>query len=133
VVRRRLWLRYGRWAAALAGCYVAGLVTFALTRPGAPSDAPTANGLPPGVPASVAPPDHPDPRANLPEDVRRWLAEGDRYATEAGDLEAALRSYRLALDAGGDDALVIAPTDNWLLISLKTARLKERTDANRNG
>jgi hypothetical protein len=127
VVRRRYWLRLGRWAVALAGCYLAGLATVWLPRPDAPADRGLGRADVAGAPSVP-----PDPRAGLPEEARRWLAEGDRYVVETGDLESALRCYRQALDAGGGDALAVAPTDNWLLISLKTARWKEQFDANRD-
>lgn len=52
---------------------------------------------------------------------------GDQYL-DFGDMAAAVRCYRRALEAGSTDDLVVDSSDSWLLISMKTARQKERND-----
>jgi hypothetical protein len=52
---------------------------------------------------------------------------GDRYE-KAGDVRAALRCYRLALDNASDADLAVTPSDSYLLMVLKHARQKEKHD-----
>jgi hypothetical protein len=58
---------------------------------------------------------------------------GDRYFEEAGDVQAALRCYRRALDSASADDLAISENDNWLLIELKKARLEGKNHAQSGG
>ncbi len=147
VHRRHQWRRLGL-AAALAAAYLAGLGTMAfrhepgqgppvemVKRPESP--APT---VPPEAPAPYLDPDVPVPvlerlaAAVSPEQRTDYFRRaGDRYLEEDGDLTAAIRCYRKALDAAPPPALAISPNDNWLLMSLKSARLKEKKDAPLDG
>ena len=82
-------------------------------------------------------------RNDPPQLIERWAAltegrrrvelyrrAGDLYYERFADPAAAIRCYRRALDGGtAADLLVQADKDNWLLMSLKVARLKERRDA----
>ncbi len=84
---------------------------------------------------------------NLPARVLERLAElaaddeyramyrraGDRYLTETSDIAAAVRCYGLALKGAPSEALVHADGDNWLIGSLKQARLEEFQHANNGG
>lgn len=146
VVRRRYWLRRGAYAAALAACYVAGLLTTRPDpRPTVPD--PPAEGE---VSRDPVPPRHAaGPRADLPGEAPANVLEqwgplvsadrraslyrraGDRYLAESNDMQAALRCYRNALDAAPED-LDVDATDTWLLMSLKEARSKERRDGKTN-
>jgi hypothetical protein len=88
------------------------------------------------------PPRGPDP--SLPPAVLERLAEladaqgraehfllaGKSYERQ-GDLPAALRCYRQALEPGGVD-LAIAAGDSYLLMVLKNARQKEKRHANKD-
>jgi hypothetical protein len=58
---------------------------------------------------------------------------GDRYFDEENDLESALRCYRRFLAGCAEQDLEISPKDNWLLVTLKTARLEGRRNAKGNG
>ncbi len=61
-----------------------------------------------------------------------YFAVGKRYLEERQDYEAALRCYRQALDAAGQEELAIRPDDNWFVMALKEARQKENNDATVN-
>ncbi len=54
---------------------------------------------------------------------------GDRYLHEFGDLAAAVRCYRSALEIGSAADTTVGPDDSWLLIALKQAKAKEKLDA----
>ncbi len=58
---------------------------------------------------------------------------GDLYWQEAGDVQSALRCYRLALEDGLEENWVISVDDNWLLMALKQAKQKEKSHANADG
>jgi len=89
------------------------------------------------------------PRSPLPEDsalTREWIAfdsadhrgelyrqAGDRYMTEENDPQSALRCFSNALDSGTDEDLAISSEDNWLLMAIKDARLKEKNHAKTGG
>jgi hypothetical protein len=148
--RRRRWLRRARVAVVMAALYGMGVATVAWrSRPAPPleqgvaavpepRDAPREE--PPTPPADVAN----DPyRNDPPQLIERWAAladgrrrvelyrrAGDLYYERLGDHASAIRCYRRALDGGtAEDLVVKADSDNWLLMSLKMARLKERRDA----
>jgi hypothetical protein len=144
VLRRRTWLKRLALAAALAACFAGGFVTSQLTttprtdvqvvtvyresvQPAPPDEAPPA----PTVEVRAA---ALEDRAITTPTARTELFRqaGDTYLKAEGDVQAALRCYRLALDAGSDKDLAVAPEDNWLLISLKEARLREKVDAKAN-
>jgi hypothetical protein len=65
---------------------------------------------------------------DIAEQAASLLRAGDSYL-EADDCDAALRCYRQYLTLAGPEALVIADTDNWLLVALKNARRKEQVHA----
>jgi hypothetical protein len=138
LLRRRRWLRRAGFAAAFAACYLAGMVTWELL----PAQAPDprvivvtgARRLP------VSPPEEAvsrltavvlENRAFDSVEARPELYQlaGDRYLAEFGDLQAALRCYRQALDESSEQDLRVKPEDNWLLIALKKARQKEKQNA----
>jgi hypothetical protein len=147
--RRRRWLRQARVAVVLAAVYGAGMATIAWrTRPAPPAEQGIASI--PGAPESRKQPPAPPPdvdtdpyRNDPPHLIERWAAladgrrrvdlyrrAGDLYYERFGDHAAAIRCYRRALDGGtAADLVVQADKDNWLLMSLKAARLKERRDA----
>jgi hypothetical protein len=58
---------------------------------------------------------------------------GDRYVEEENDLESAIRCYKRFLSQCTHEELEIDPKDNWLLVTLKNARLEERRHAKSNG
>lgn len=145
VLRRRRMLRRAGYALALAGCYVAGILTMSLATP-APAvvqrDRPAPSHTEPVVPAPA-----PEKVARASErpagankrpavaTVRQTRFEklrkaADRALLEQGDMMAAVKLYKKALDVAKPEELAIsAERDNWLLISLKEARLQERQNA----
>jgi len=148
--RRRRCLRRARVAVVLAAVYGAGVATSAwrtrLTLPQQQEivSAPRAPETPPKVQRAPSEDGENDPyRNDPPQLIERWaaLAEGrrrvdlyrragDLYYERFGDHASAIRCYRRALDGGtAADLVVQADKDNWLLMSLKVARLKERRDA----
>ena len=160
VQRRRRSLRRGRRIALLAACYTAGLASMwyraQRREPPAPAAVTDAAQVGPasragpdplrGYPAArlAAPPSDPY-RSDPPERLEKWafVQTGEKRAElyrRAGDgylrrddVQAALRCYRRALDAGSAEDLAIhAEKDSWLLMSLKMARQKERPDARVN-
>jgi hypothetical protein len=147
LLRRRRRLKRLALAAALAACYAAGLATPRLWAPPPAGDAGPRRDPPP-VAERVAPPDRPpEPDSDLgPAELERWAAAvskgeraaflrrlGDRHMRETGDVEAALRCYSGALDAGSEQDQAVAADDNWLLIALKQAREKEKRHAKLGG
>jgi hypothetical protein len=149
VQRRRRWLRSARWAGLLTAFYAAGAASVWWWQRPTPVPVVRRAPEPPGQPSPAPPKSAPaepeaDPyRNDPPQVIERWaaLAEGRRRVTlyrRAGDLyyevygdhAAAIRCYRQALDSGTEaDLAVQADRDNWLLMSIKAARLKERSDA----
>jgi hypothetical protein len=130
--RRRLGRRAG-WAAALAACFAAGLLTMRVLtpRPAAPAE----------VVRQPETPRHDEPAPAL---MKEWQAfdstdrraelyreAGQRYVKEEGDPESALRCYAQALEAGGPAELALRSDDDWLLMTIKNARQKEIRDANK--
>lgn len=148
VLRRRRRLRQCSYAALLATCYLAGIATAyfwphstsipAVADQAAPETLPERPPIPPvSPPPMLAQTPTIDP--NLPAPALEKLGElasaeqraahffmaGDRYE-KAGEMSAALRCYKLALDAGTESDLVVAESDSYLLMALKTARKKEK-------
>jgi len=155
LLRRRRRLRRLALAAALAACYAAGILTVQLLAPR--SEAVEKHEVVQHLPETEKP--KPDSEsAPLPAAVVRneddsaltaldleWKAldsserrpdlfrkAGDRYLEES-DIPSALRCYRSALDFGTEKDWQIATEDNWLFMSLKEAKLKEKRDAKDNG
>jgi hypothetical protein len=145
VIRRRRRLRRAGWAAALAACYVAGLVTMRLATATAPPpqvvQQPTPSAPRPPQPAAASRPTDDggeavamedqavDTRGKPREKRDLYCRAGDRYLHDRGDLPSAVRCYGGALDGASDDDLKISPDDSWLLMALKEAKQKERKHA----
>jgi hypothetical protein len=55
---------------------------------------------------------------------------GDRYLKDYADVASALRCYRQLLDLVPPAKQALEPEDNWLLVSLKQARLSEAPHEN---
>jgi len=64
------------------------------------------------------------------EAAKLYRAAGDRYLTDGGDYEQAVRCYRLYFRHAGDDGTSVSTDDSWLLMSLKTSKRKEKSNAN---
>jgi hypothetical protein len=138
IVRRRLIARRLAAAGALAACLAAAaLVGYILrlnseARREAP---PVVDGprLPEPVIIEVAqePPANPvelewqafDSQKNR---AASYFLAGNKYLEANEDVESALRCYTQALDACTPAELEITPDDNWLVVILKNARLKEK-------
>jgi hypothetical protein len=58
---------------------------------------------------------------------------GDRYLSEENDLASAVRCYKHALDYASPEDRKVSPNDNWLLMSLKNARLEANPNARIDG
>jgi hypothetical protein len=149
VVRsRRRWKRIGL-AAALAGCYLAGMGTMSLLHSGggAQIDRTLADSvgesalalLPNGQIVPLATPS-PQPAALTPsEQLARDSADsrqevnrtpydrlreaGDRLLGERNDIVAAAKTYRQALEvASAEERNLSVDHDNWLLMAIKNDR-----------
>lgn len=152
VVRRRRVIRRLGLAAGLAGCYLAGIVTVwgwvaasiprdstVIEQHAAPEAKPDEGSLP--APERPRSPEVPRPRPAQLGDGRQVVAAradfgqirrvSDRYLYEEGDIVKALHYYTRALDQASPEEREISPeTDSWLLMALKEARKKERSDEN---
>jgi hypothetical protein len=146
------WRRRGRRLAilaALAACYVAGLVSMRLLRAEPAVEVRkeivyvTEEKKPESPPERVTPP---VPERPLTALALEWQAAedpdrgaelnrraGDRYFAEENDLASAVRCYKRFLSACPETELEVAPQDNWLLVTLKNARLEEKRHAKNNG
>ena len=151
VVRRRRVIRRLGLAAALAGCYLAGMVTVwgsvaastprdaAFERHSTPEAKPDEGSQP--APQRPGPPSVRRPRPAQPRDGRQVVAAradyrqiqrvSDRYLNEEGDILKALHYYTRALDqATPDEREISLESDSWLLMALKEARRKEHSNEN---
>ena len=150
VLRRRRLIRRAGYALALAGCYVAGILTMSLATPAPPAiahqDQPAASNVASSTQAQ-APQEvarETAPARDRPAVVRKRPAvaavrqtrfeklrkAADRALLEQGDMMAAVTLYKKALDVAKPEELAISvERDNWLLISLKEARLQEKQNA----
>lgn len=139
ILRRRRTLRQAGWFLALAGCYLAGVLSaWLLAGSGepetatnnvqeAPSAAPSDESPPPSKQAKAAPREAIPPQrkaAPAPPSPYRWLCTlGDQCLKEQGDVEAALAYYGQALRAASKEELAVSYRgDSWLLIRLKQDR-----------
>ena len=69
--------------------------------------------------------------ADEPADAAKlYRAAGDRFLTDLGDYDQAVRCYRLYFRHAGSDGAKASTDDSWLLLSLKSAKLKEKGHAN---
>lgn len=145
-LRRRSWRKRGVWMAALAACYLAGMLTtwqLRPARPPAPSDPNTQVVQHTEPPRSLAP----EPEENVPAlvlenrafdtfDGRRaalYRQAGDRYLNVERDLPSALRCYRQMLAAGSEADWVVRAEDSWLLMVVKDSFVKEKNHARGDG
>ena len=142
--RRR---RVVAWAAALAACYVAGVLTvYWLVPPrierieivrSVPTPEPTApmavkTAAPDAKPVSAVAMEWKafDADQHRPELYRK---AGDRYLSEDADPASALRCYGQSLNGASDKDLAISPNDDYLLMLVKNARQKEKDHAKNGG
>jgi hypothetical protein len=148
---RDRWVRRGAKVAAVAAVFLAGGAAGWLVR------APVADALGSPVPEVVVVPvpvpvPVPAPVADAPgspsspplsgseaelraeqadgptEAARLYRVAGDSFL-RTEDYANATRCYRLFLIRAGDPGLAIEANDSWLLVSLKNAAFKEKTDA----
>ncbi len=152
VLRRRRWLRRTAYAAALAACYAAGLLTMKVLHSPQPA-VPTVivrtdpEPQPPAaVPQKDVAPSKPPSAAPVSPLALEWQAvdsrekrpdlyrqAGDRYLQEDGDIQSAVRCYRNMLNAAPEEAATISVDDNWLLMALKDAQQKEKRRGKSDG
>jgi hypothetical protein len=138
VLRRRRAARRIVYAAGLAACYLAGLLSARWLSPAEPLERvvvvrPTPDRSPPAPGKAERPESAADLERKARADEGRradlYRRAGDLYAGEQGDLEAALRCYSRSLDASAEEDLAPAPDDHWLLMAIKDAREKEKQNA----
>jgi hypothetical protein len=142
VIRWRRRARHAAVAAILLLAYGAGLGTMRLV---APTETPretqidVAHAAPPvdrqvvQPSLATAPPDRPVDNERLAAQQPERRAEllrraGDMYLADESDPSAALRCYTQALNAGGVAALEYADSDSWLVMAIKDARRKEKSN-----
>jgi hypothetical protein len=128
-------------AAGLLACYLAGGLTVTFWHTGGTtqrplSDLPTTAAVP--RPPDVLRPPPPGPAGSNGPQVaatkldgyERWRRAGDQDLRQSGDISQAVRHYARALVAASDEQRAIVPDrDNWLLMALKDARVKETRHA----
>ncbi len=137
VLHRRRHLRRFAYAASLLVSFAAGLLAMWLTLPdrSASKETPLSAPIASKEEKPAVPPDDSalarEWIALDSEDHRgeRYRQAGDSYMTEEIDPQSALRCYSNALDNGTERDLAISSNDNWLLMAIKDARLKERNHA----
>jgi hypothetical protein len=147
--RRR---RVAVWVAALAACYVAGVLTVYWLGPrrvervvverwsspepeppsSTPQPAPVKPAVPDAKPASAVALEWKafDADQHRPEMYRK---AGDRYMNQDADPASALRCYGQSLNGSSDADLAISPNDDYLLMLVKNARQKEKDHAKNGG
>ncbi len=151
VVQQRLWVRRIIQAIAVASVFMLGSGFGWWARSGNRPELATVDQQPmlipivvlvpvPGEPAISAPLPKPPPisatqielRAELADDpaevARLYRTAGDAFLRDQ-DYRNATRCYQLFLTQAGDSALLLTPTDSWLLTSLKNAAYKEKFHA----
>jgi len=133
VLRRRRLARRLAGAVAFAACYAAGVLS---ARWLTPAPRPVERIVTVERPRSPErpPPERPgalerQARADAARRSALYRRAGDLYATEQGDLQAALRCYGQSLDTAPTKDLAIAASDHWLLMAIKDAREKEKVHA----
>ncbi len=145
-LRGRRRLRVVVWAAALAACYVAGVLTMVGFAPRPVQvvkviePQPTAPPTPSPSPAPRAPTTAPTSAVAL--ELQAFDADkprpdlyrqaGDQYLHD-NDPASALRCYGQSLKGASDTDLAISPDDDYLLMLVKEARQKEKIDAKKHG
>jgi hypothetical protein len=144
VLRRRRRLRQCVYAVSLLASFVVGAGVMRMT---VRTDSGERGGVSPPMARTNQGADA--PRSPEPDDsalAAEWTAfdsterraelyrhAGDRYMEEESDPLSALRSYGNALDNGTEQDLTISTDDNWLLMAIKDARLKEKDHAKQGG
>jgi hypothetical protein len=151
-LRNRRRRRVAVWVAALAACYVAGVLTVywlgprrvervvverwssvALEPPSStPQPAPAAPAAPNAKPASAVAMEWKafDADQHRQEMYRK---AGDRYMNQDADPASALRCYGQSLNGSSDKDLAISASDDYLLMLVKNARQKEKDHAKNGG
>ncbi len=136
VLACRRFVQRVRWGAAFVACYLAGMLTMFMTSggPRPQTDKPQLIGEPVAAPQSTEPlPSAQDREWQALESsdnqAEKYRLAGDAYLTEQADPSGAMRCYTASLDRGGRASLEINPDDSWLLMQIKSARLKEMNDA----
>jgi hypothetical protein len=141
ILRRRRWSRRASIVAGLAGCYAAGLASMYFVRAPTPAEMIIVEKAPDPTQTPLLAPRETDVSAvslewraveSSDKRVEFYRRAGDRYLAESNDTEAAMRCYRLMLNAASNTEMTISPDDNWLLMALKDARLKEKLNAKPN-
>lgn len=148
VLHRRRRVRQFAYAAGLLVSFAAGLLAMRFATPAPiPSPAPEVVVNPPKeLPPPDKPPTPPSPTPQETALAQEWRAfdslkgrgalyreAGDRYLKEENDPQSALRCFSNALDNGTEEDLAISSNDNWLLMAIKDARLKEKNHAKQGG
>jgi hypothetical protein len=141
---RDRWSRRASRAFAIATVFLAGGAIGWFARPSAvpmPVPVPEVVMVPLVVPVPISPsvpvPQRPlsaseaELRAEQADDraeaAKLYRLAGDTFLRDQ-DYANATRCYRLFLARGGDTALSLEADDTWLLVSLKNAAFKEKTD-----
>jgi hypothetical protein len=138
VLRGRRLVRQLALVGLAAACYLAGVATMWFLPPQltAVADAPAKtvviaeNKIEPSP--QEKPPERPEiyefeaQTAPPSERYAQLRKAGDIYLEQAHDYASALRCYRQAFDAGGEQALAFSTDDNWLVMAIKNARKKEK-------
>lgn len=122
VVRRRRWVRRACVVLIVAAAYAAGVATPAVFGHRAEPARTEPSTIHQPVTTPLRAPDLESRALTVSGDERAILlkAAGDRYLTETGDVEAALRCYRGVLSlASSDQRTHFDPADTWLLAALK--------------
>jgi hypothetical protein len=146
---RTRWVGRGMRAALVAGIFAAGGVAGWLSRtPSPPASVHEYVTIPVAVPilvpagvesgdALVAPPtaSSAELQAEQQDDPvaqgRLYRQAGDAFLRQQ-DYSNATRCYRLYLARAGAGALELDSADSWLLVSLKNAAFREKTDVEKN-
>jgi hypothetical protein len=138
VLRRRRRARQLGVVGVAAACYLAGLATMWLFLPRQVTKGDTP--APTLIVADAGKLSEPEIKPPLRPELYEFEAQtappaeraaqlkkaGDLYLEQAHDYASALRCYGQAFDAGGPQALEYSPDDNWLVVSIKNARRKEK-------
>jgi hypothetical protein len=131
------------WVAALAACYVAGVLTVYWFGPKRIERIEIVRNVPAPEPTAPAPVQPAAPNAKPASAVAmEWKAfdadqhrpemyrkAGDRYMNQDADPASALRCYGQSLNGSSDKDLAISATDDYLLMLVKNARQKEKDHA----
>jgi hypothetical protein len=147
VLRSRRRRRVAAWAAALAACYMAGVLTVYWFGPKRIERIEIVRNVPPPEPTAPAPVKRAVPDAKPASAVAmEWKAfdadqhrpemyrkAGDRYMNQDADPASALRCYGQSLNGSADNDLAISASDDYLLMLVKNARQKEKDHAKKRG